>query len=252
MRAEARCAYLASSDGPPFAELTGQWLSPEELAGFDKPAAKHRPRDWLMGRIAAKHLILRLLAEENGDACALRHGRLVQPRQITIRSRGRAGQGVAPEIIVDHGRLAWTVSIAHTLRGALAAVVTGGSRVGVDLIDRAEVRAAGLRYWFTPRERCWVAGCRQRATVLWGVKEAVYKACNHGESFAPRQVEVFDAGGGQFAGRYHRCGVQASGVAQTWSVDGHLAVLFRADESRDADGESRTPPTIHNQPNAHR
>ena len=76
--------------------------------------------------------------------------------------------------------------------------------------------------WFTPLEQCWFHETQSPgiASFIWAAKEALYKACNQGESFAPRDVEVLPDG---------RCSYRQSPLPscrlQSWTADGHLAVL---------------------------
>ena len=55
-----------------------------------------------------------------------------------------------------------------------------------------------LATWFTPSEQAWAneAGA-DVACLVWAAKEAVYKAVNDGEKFAPRKIEIpFDENDG--------------------------------------------------------
>jgi phosphopantetheinyl transferase (holo-ACP synthase) len=57
---------------------------------------------------------------------------------------------------------------------------------------------------------------------MWAAKEAVYKACNEGEGFAPRDVEVLG---------HERCAYRQVPLAgcrvKSWTIDGQLAVIVQ-------------------------
>jgi 4'-phosphopantetheinyl transferase EntD len=86
----------------------------------------------------------------------------------------------------------WCLSIAHTDRAALAAVSCDpATMVGIDLVRPEVLRPSFLETWFTASERQWLAAEQvERVAACWGVKEAVYKARQRGEGFAPRQIEI--------------------------------------------------------------
>ncbi len=86
----------------------------------------------------------------------------------------------------------WSLSIAHTRRGALAALgCLPGVSLGIDLVEPRQYGSGFADVWFTPAERRWLpaAGSRGQA-ILWAIKEAAYKAVNAGESFDPRLIEI--------------------------------------------------------------
>jgi phosphopantetheinyl transferase len=76
--------------------------------------------------------------------------------------------------------------------------------------------------WFTPVEKAWYrdAGAVHIGAYIWAAKEAIYKATNAGESFAPRDVEIRSDGQ-----CHYRNLPLANCQLKSWSVDGHLAVL---------------------------
>jgi phosphopantetheine--protein transferase-like protein len=102
--------------------------------------------------------------------------------------------------------------------------------VGVDLVDLNDVAAASgsrgfARLWFTPLERCWIATDRPRRTAtLWAIKEAVYKACQTGETWTPRDVVVWPRAGGGYRCFYRGRAIEGLRL-EVEQVDGHLAVV---------------------------
>ena len=58
------------------------------------------------------------------------------------------------------------------------------------------------------------------ASFIWAAKEAIYKACNLGESFAPRAVELFSDG----RASYRQLSLDAIEL-RSWNIDSQLAVL---------------------------
>jgi phosphopantetheine--protein transferase-like protein len=149
---------------------------------------------------------------------------------VEICSRDARRQTHRPRIRIGLRPFAGSLSIAHTAKGALAAFTASEQlSVGVDLVDLDEMAVAGdsggfARLWFTPLERYWVAADRPRRTAtLWGIKEAVYKACQSGEAWSPRDVVVWPRTGG------YRCtyrGMAINGLGlEIDQVDGHVAVM---------------------------
>ena len=145
-------------------------------------------RSWLLGRIAVKDAVRRLLWE--GGA-----GRMF-PIEVHV-ANDAAG---APRVEVA-GDLDLRVSIAHTggIGVALAAV---GVDVGID-IERVEPRPASFLYTaFTtaelallPAESSWDANGRDReVTRFWAAKEAAAKAAGTGMQGRPHDWEVVEVG----------------------------------------------------------
>ena len=86
-----------------------------------------------------------------------------------------------------------------------------------------------IRLWFTPAEQQWLreAEAPNLASVLWASKEAIYKALNAGESFAPRAVELLP--GGQASYRQMPVGPYE---LRSFTLDGHTAVMVAVDRGR--------------------
>jgi len=159
------------------------WLAEDELAlweGFRSDVRKH---SFLAGRVLAKQL----LQDQHGKASQC------HPRQISIRSKTVGNMGQRPGVWVGGSRLDYEFSISHTHQSV---VVTGTNRcgfsVGVDLVNRRSLGPAFERSWLTEAESTAreTEQCNLTVADVWAMKEAVYKACNRGEPFAPRRVEI--------------------------------------------------------------
>jgi phosphopantetheinyl transferase len=206
-RVERRYALVA--DGP--AEHTlASWLAPAELAELATWHDASRRRAWLAGRKLAKELIAEQAGEESLSA-------------IEILSLDDGGRPTRPRIRHGQSLLPWSLSISHTGRGVLVALATDENlSIGIDLSAGKTFSEGFLRLWFTPDEQQWIAstGNVGMASFIWGAKEAIYKACNQGESFAPRAVEVHSDG------RAHYRQVSLTGIhLRSWNIDSQLAVL---------------------------
>lgn len=159
-----------------------RWLGAGErraLAQFRDPS---RRETWLAGRWLAKRLIAgQLAATSGGWKCS----------DIEIFSAG-----ARPRAWFQGRPLPWSLSIAHTRRGAVAALsCRAGILPGVDLVELRDYGPGFAALWFTADERRRLAprGGR-RCAVLWAIKEALYKAVNAGEPFDPRAIESVPGG----------------------------------------------------------
>jgi len=166
-------------------------FAPEEEADGARLRHPGRRREWLLGRVTAKTLILRHLRE-----CGQPVG---DPRRIAIR----AAESGAPRVFLDGRELPVSLSISHSHGKALCAVCPRErGLLGVDL-ERIEPRSPAFAAdYFSEHER-FLAGAVPRPerdfalTLFWCVKEAVLKALGTGLRRDPRTVEVLDlpAGG---------------------------------------------------------
>jgi phosphopantetheinyl transferase (holo-ACP synthase) len=201
-------------------EDSRDWLTAAERTELDRLGHALRRRQWLAGRWLAKQLILRAA----GNASLA---------DVQILTRDGEGPGVRPQIRLAGRRLPWSVSISHSEHGALAALVASDTlAVGVDLTvlrpDHATQFGPGFRrLWFTPGEQRWLAADPQRRiATLWAVKEAVYKACNTGEAWDPRQVEIVPTESDGFQCRYRGLPLAQLGLGLR-DLDGHVAAVVQ-------------------------
>ena len=186
-------------------------LGPREQVELAAWRDAGRRRAWLRGRVLAKQLIAACQATS------------AAPPVIEILSRDAAGRVNRPRVSVDGVARPWSLSISHTDRGVLAAVCLRPAHVlGVDLAPAADLHDGLLRVWFTPAERRWVERTCSSAIAcfIWSAKEALYKACNRGESFDPRAVEIRSHG----EASYRRRPISDIRL-RSWTVDGHVAVM---------------------------
>jgi phosphopantetheinyl transferase len=239
--ASIRCRYAPLAELPVFeARAADRWLSPAERRAWDRFESSDRRATWLGGRILSKRMVIAQLIKTplpswERAAHAVRGPALETasqtqatspaPAEIHIESRsGDAARGQRPCIFVAGRRLAWALSIAHTSRGVLVALgYQPGIRLGVDLVCR-ETDPRQLYWTFTTAERRWLAaeGRDLGPQQLWACKEALYKACQQGEGFAPGRIEVVPG-----CDPHYPASDPARVVRrlQCWRVDGQLAAL---------------------------
>jgi len=158
------------------------WLGPVEQAKLDTLAFPARRRKWLLGRIAAKELVQRVLASQ---------GRARPDRSAIVIVNEPSG---APSVTLDGARLRWPISISHRGNLAVAAVAADPNvRLGIDL-EAIEPRSPGLvRDFFTEAEAAWVATAKDRdaaIALIWSAKEAALKALGVGLRIDTREIEV--------------------------------------------------------------
>ena len=149
--------------------------------------------------------------------------RSVGRERIEILSRNAEGRVSRPCLWRDGVEQSWSMSISHSDRGVLVALTAdAGTSLGVDLADCNAFSDGFVDLWFTPAERAWFheTQCPDIACFIWAAKEALYKACNEGESFAPRDVEILPDG------RYTYRNIALTDCRlQSYTIDGQLAVL---------------------------
>jgi 4'-phosphopantetheinyl transferase len=169
-------------------ETPGTWLAPGEerfAAGLRFPK---RRRDWLLGRLAAKRLVQRFLAERGGEVLLTA---ITLEREPAGAPLVRVNDMAVPDI--GPGQL----SLTHSHGVAMAALsLTPGTRIGVDL-EHVERRSPGFADDFlSDDERCRVRSAsageaRDRVvTTLWSAKEAAVKALGTGLSVDARRLQV--------------------------------------------------------------
>ena len=212
-----RTLYARLSELP--LDAAALWLSGDELAAWTGMRSPRRKTTWLAGRIVAKRLLLELFAVELHPLASARAD------ELHIESRSaRTGHGERPEVSVDGQVVPLALSIAHTERGALAAATLNTElTLGVDLVTPTDA-GQSLHWTFTEAERMWLAASTDHAHCaarLWSLKEALYKACQRGEGFAPRDIEV--APGQRI--RYPQFAAHDLARLQSWRIDGHLAAV---------------------------
>lgn len=169
---------------------------------------------WFLARMLAKQLVLDQLGNPGLPLTA-----------IEICSRDDRNRGIRPRVRIKGELQPWAMSISHTHRGVLVGLSkVPGMLLGVDLTPVGVYRPSFLNLWFTERERIWLGNSEpEQIAAAWAVKEAVYKAANIGDSFAPQCIEVYPVESGRYACTDR--GIDLSRVCdvQTWPVDGQIA-----------------------------
>ncbi len=213
-----RTRYARLSELPP--DAAARWLSADERHAYGTLRSPERRTTWLAGRFAAKRLLLEMLAEEGGEP------QPVAADEIHIESRSsRFGHGERPLLYFRGRPMSYAISIAHTNRGVVvAANLCAEVALGVDLAPTSTSTRGSLNWTFTAAERRWLATTHAeqfQAERLWTMKEALYKACQCGEGFAPQNIEVVPG----LPPRYPSFDSANLRQLQCWQVDGHIACL---------------------------
>lgn len=207
-----------------------RWLSPQEQQAWRRMRSAARRTTWLAGRIAAKQLLRQCLSETG-------------PADIHIESRG-GGRGQRPSVFISGRPIPCALSIAHTSRGVLVAVSSEpGITLGVDLVGPQTCGLEHLAWCYTPAERRWLAAGpapARSSEQLWAMKEAIYKACQQGEGFAPRQIEIVPGCDPRYAMLHRGRAVRS---VQSWRVDGQFAALAIVEPVGDAASAEKHKPS---------
>ncbi|MBW3541523.1 MAG: 4'-phosphopantetheinyl transferase superfamily protein [Planctomycetes bacterium] len=215
----ATFASMRGAGGP----MEPERLGPAERSEFERLRHPARREAWWFGRILAR----RLLHETAGRW-------LDDSAEIEILSRDEQGRAVRPGVRIGGRLMPWCLSIAHTDQAALVAVsFEPGTTVGVDLVRTEPVSRGFLETWFTKRERSWLdTQPAESVAISWGLKEALYKACQRGESFVPRRVEIFPDDSEGMTLMYNGIHLSSRCRRSIERFDGHVAVtvaLYRLD-----------------------
>lgn len=162
------------------------WLSPRERDQYRQFKFPKRQSEWLLGRAAAKHLLLHSRPEFSS----------LSPQTVSISNEPEG----APYFLLDGGeRLAGCISISHNRKSALCGLSFDEElQVGVDL-EWIEPRFPGMAEdFFSAGEMKRLRDCPAGeqdlpVTILWSAKEALLKALRKGLRLDTRQVEVTNA-----------------------------------------------------------
>jgi hypothetical protein len=176
--------------------------------------------------VAARRLAERVVAVVTGLP-------VVAVRVASLLPSGR------PIVASDDGLMALSVSVAHE-RGLVCAAVCAGAKVGIDVVDTSTVRV-GLEYWLGDADRTAAS-----PGMLWGAKEAAYKAAGLDSVFRPLAVSVVPAGDGTFVWTLRDDWRTATGLGRFLEVGRHLVAVACADSGRcpsaDRSGQGRSTP----------
>lgn len=174
--------------------LSENWLHDVEWVELARLRESRRRESWRFGRWVAKHLVQQ--AYDFGD-CNL--------ASIAVCSRNEKGELVRPTVLVDGNPLSCSVSISHGERLVVAMLeMDAETTIGIDVVSREPLSASFQETWFTRNEQAWIRESDE-ACIVWGAKEAAYKACNTGERFAPRKFEIVPDDSGNLTVSYGGC-----------------------------------------------
>ncbi|QEG00268.1 4'-phosphopantetheinyl transferase [Stieleria maiorica] len=185
MTVTARRGTTAST--PPWPMTLRSWLTPPEIDELDCFRAPNRRRDWIGGRWCAKQLLVEMFSDADDS-----------PLKWQILSRASARRGRRPVVYRNDVRQPIDLSLAHCASITVAAVGHNhhdldppeGCRIGVDAIDRTALPDSFAQAWFSTAERHRLENRRWTIAAGWAAKEAAFKACNDGEPFRPRHVQI--------------------------------------------------------------
>jgi len=186
------------------------WLSESEQQRLDQLTHPQRRTEWLAARWLGKQLV---------------QGRLeLALSSIEIRSTDFQQRPCRPQAFVDSVLRPGNMSISHSADWVAVAISTApAKRIGIDLVPQTLPSERSLNVWLTENERQLLADPDNGVSlsILWSVKEAVYKAVNQGEPFRPALWDV-----GLFNGGRYRCAAPSGNV-----VDCAIQVTTHADHT---------------------
>ena len=225
----AHAQWIHGSQASPLNVSLDTWLSDSECELAARFGHNSRRTQWLAARFVAKQLIVEHLRKTCSSPIK------IDLRSVYIQSTDAAGRSIRPRVYVA-GRLQdWSLSISHSESIVYVALSTQKSlSVGVDVIDMQSPNRARLSAWMSGRERQTFSakGDRWCAARAWAVKEAVYKATNHGESFVPGELEVFRDRRGRLGCRLPDGQVPSTLQINSRESGGHFYVLAAASTGR--------------------
>ncbi len=164
------------------------WLTRSERERIKGFRFEKRRQDWLLGRWAAKRLVL--------DVAGL-------PASAVGRVEIASAADGAPLPLLDGRPYPMTLSLSHSNGRALCAATREGVALGCD-IERVDSRDAAFGDTFlTACERDRVAAAADgdlTTTAIWSLKESALKALRKGLSVDTRYVKVRLTGGPSNAG----------------------------------------------------
>jgi len=186
-------------------------LSPEERTAFDALKSDKRRRDWLLGRLTAKRLLRRVLADL---------GRDLPPDGIVVLRHADGWPQVSLPALGDAAP-ALTLSISHAGEWAFCAAMLGQNQaLGCD-IEAIEPRSDGfIEDYFTAAERELVAQAESLryvyANAIWSSKEAALKAIRRGLAEDTRIVTCLPQGTDLTDGRVAATRPSVRSLANDW------------------------------------
>jgi phosphopantetheinyl transferase len=160
---------------------TAAWLSCAEAERFRSIRDARSSLRWLAGRYAVKKLLGELVPLSGSWS------------DLHIESRDGRGRMTRPTAHLQGRLQPWRLALTHLDEYVyVAAAVSRGVELGVDVVAPDSLADAAIEFWFTPAEKDWCrrTGASTARALVWSLKEAWYKAKNCGEPFAPRGLDV--------------------------------------------------------------
>lgn len=175
-----------------------------------------RKRQWMAGRFLARQLIREMEQHQN-----------LSLNEIEILSRNEKGQSVEPKVFINGEKFQGSLSISHSDEIAWAVLsFKEKTRIGIDLVKEDQSDASHLLNWFSDREKTVTDFSNPESIRLhWGIKEAVYKAINQGESFSPLKIEIINSPDGTYEFYVDGADITDRCTLQVRQFDHHTAVL---------------------------
>ncbi|MBW3670666.1 MAG: 4'-phosphopantetheinyl transferase superfamily protein [Acidobacteria bacterium] len=185
------------------------WLHPDELAVAQSIDLEQRRNQWILARVAAKTLAMKL-------------GLCDHPHDCVVPSRG-----VPPELWINGSRSLLHLSISHSHE--LAAAAIDPEPIGVDIQMRRMIDSRATRFFLRDEERLLIGtGGEDVLLELWGAKEAALKAAG---VRLYRDVSLQKITEGDIETFYYRAG-STEGRAETVWLGQRQVVLAVAREKR--------------------
>lgn len=155
-------------------DAAAAWLTDDEMAHWRGLRMEKRRGDWLLGRHAAKRLIIGVVEETDG--------RTLSPKQISILPHPDGW----PLVTLPDGSPPFSLSISHAQSRAFCAIMVGHQQLlGADVEVIAPRSPAFIEDYFTSLESEFLAvtpPAQSTALVnaIWSGKEAALKAIRRG------------------------------------------------------------------------
>jgi phosphopantetheinyl transferase len=223
-------------------------LGPEERAHHAELRTEKRQQDWLLGRVAAKRLVLRHLGARGAG---------LPPAAIRIVSDPDGAPRVAPAgLALADTRLcaelrSLRISISHTAGRSLCALL-GGQATGLGA-DIEQVTARGASFaesYDTAAELALLAAAPTEhydtlSTAIWSAKEAVLKFTRHGLRVDTRSVTCLPAPPARGGWAPVAITTELTGVPLVgwWRVSADYVITIVAGAVGQGAAEGATPPS---------
>ena len=191
------------------------WLHPQEAEWAHKWVDGSRRQAWILGRIAAKQLLLEKVCSK-----------AICPRQIQLISRSSASRGCPPLALIDGVVQDLSLSLAHSRDWIAVALAPAKCPIGIDVVDLDAVHPEHLTAIISSESRP-ASRSRLATAIRWAVIESAFKTLGHQQAFRPGQFSLRLDGPASVAWRYSGTGDNWRGHAQWWPRGGAVVALSR-------------------------